>query len=129
VQLKDVRVGDRVRIVCGFAPEEEPGFISDMLALVDRVGTVTGVDKWVIVHVDGDMTAGEPQHWDWPAKCLELVRSSPDKRLARVQVAVGRLVATASGPDRLLQLQRRMVRATKAAADLVVGEVAKMGAA
>jgi hypothetical protein len=73
------------------------------------------------------MTAGEPQHWDWPAKCLELVRSSPDKRLASVQAAVGRLVASASGPDRLLQLQRRMVRATKAAADLVVGEVTKMG--
>lgn len=128
MQLKDVRVGDRVRIVCGFNPEETPGFMSDMRLLVGREGTVTGVGSWVEVHVDGDWQSdGEPQHWSWPAKCLELVRSSPAQRIARVQAAVGRLVATATGPARLLQLQRRMVRATKAAADLVVEEVAKMG--
>jgi hypothetical protein len=130
VQLKEVQVGDRVRIVCGFDPEDVPGFVSDMRPLVGREGTVAGVGSWVEVHVDDDWQSdGEPQHWSWPAKCLELVRSSPGQRLARIQAAVGRLAATASGPDRLLQLQRRMVRATKAAADLVVEEVAKMGAA
>jgi len=66
-------------------------------------------------------------HAWWPVSFVERVRSSPAQRLARIQAAVGRLVASASGPDRLLQLQRRMVRATKAAADLVVGEVTKMG--
>jgi len=123
MKIDEIKVGDRIRIVCGFDPQDAPGFVSDMRPLVGREGTVAGVGSWVEVHADGDWQSdGEPQHWSWPAKCLELARSSPGQRLARVQAAVGRLVATASGPDRLLQLQRRMARVTKAAE-----EVAKMG--
>jgi hypothetical protein len=120
--LKDVKIGDLV-VPRNFGDKDDNyAFVSGMDGYCDKPQKITDIDtEDGVVEIDNE--------WWWPVRFVDDVpqRSSPGQRLARVQAAVGRLVATASGPDRLLQLQRRMVRATKAAADLVAGKVAKMG--
>jgi len=125
MKIDEIKAGDRVRLLPWVGGSDFSN------AAVGREVSVEGIEspygtRAELVFVRWLESIG----WFWPAAAVELVapqRSSPAQRLARVQAAVGRLVASASSSGRLLQLQRRMMRATKAAADLVVEEVAKMG--
>ena len=122
MRLEDVKIGDLV-VPRNFGDKDDNyAFVSSMAGYCDKPQKITDIDT-----EDGVVEIAN--EWWWPVRFVDATpqRSSPAQRIARVQAAVGRLVATATGPARLLQLQRRMVRATKAAADLVVEEVAKMG--
>lgn len=125
MKIEDIKVGDRVRLLPWVGGSAFSNAAVDREVSVETIESPHGT-RAGLVFVRWLESIG----WYWPAAAVEPVtptRSSPYQRLARVQATVGRLVASASGPDRLLQLQGRMLRATKAAADLVVEEVAKMG--
>jgi hypothetical protein len=126
MKIDEIKVGD-VLVPRRWREDDSSDlvFLDAMGEFCDKPQVVREVDRWDdTISFEGCIVEG--LHAWWPVSFVERVRSSPGQRLARVQAAVGRLAATASGPDRLMQLQRRMVRATKAAADLVVEEVAKM---
>lgn len=127
MKIDEIKVGD-VLVPRRWREDDSSDlvFLDEMGEFCDKPQVVCEVDRWDdTISFEGCIVEGS--HTWWPVSFVERARSSPAQRIARVQATVGRLVATASGPDRLLQLQRRMLRATKAAADLVVEEVAKMG--